>query len=320
LISWWRKQRPAPPETPSKASGANAEQILQRVEWTILRRLDGILHGDYRSLLRGFGLDLADLREYQSSDDVRFIDWNVTARMNTPYVREFEEDRDMCAWFFLDLSASMDFGSTTISKRMLASELVACLTRVFTRHGNPAGALLYSQQEQAANFIRPRQGRQQALLMIERIHAVRTNKSAAAQQVTNLAGLLDAGRQLLRRRSMVFIVSDFIAEPGWESAVQLLARSHEVVAVRVQDPLEVELPDIGNVQLEDPETGELLWVNTSDRSLRARFAEQARVRQEQLDQTFHRLGMDCLTLTAGQEMAQELVRFCQLRRLRRRRA
>jgi uncharacterized protein (DUF58 family) len=293
---------------------------LQRVEWTILRRLDGILHGDYRSLLRGFGLDLADLREYQSSDDVRFIDWNVTARMNTPYVREFEEDRDMCAWFFLDLSASMDFGSNTVSKRMLASELVACLTRVFTRHGNPAGALLYSQRQEAANFIRPRQGRQQALLMIERIHAQTRTKANSVQQVTNLARLLDSGRQLLRRRSMVFIVSDFIAEPGWESALQLLARSHEVVAVRVQDPLEVALPDIGNLQLEDPETGELLWVNTSDKALRARFAAQASRRQEQLDQTFSRLGMDCLTLTTGQDMAQELVRFCQLRRLRRRRA
>jgi uncharacterized protein (DUF58 family) len=286
----------------------------------VLRRLDGILHGDYRSLLRGFGLDLADLREYQSNDDVRFIDWNVTARMNQPYVREFEEDRDMCAWFFLDLSASMDFGSKDVSKRMRASELVGCLARVFTRHGNPSGALLYSQQGEQANFIRPKQGRPQALAIIDRIHAVRTDRKATTQQVTNLAKLLDAGRQLLRRRSMVFVISDFITHPGWERPLHLLAHSHEVVAVHIEDPLEVELPDVGNLQLEDPETGELLWVNTADKALRERFAMLATQRREHLTQTFNQLGIDCLRLSTGDDMAQALVKFCQLRRLRRRRA
>src|SRR5438128_1176677 len=115
---------------------ADPDKLLRRLEWTVIRRLDGVLQGDYRTLLRGFGLDFADLREYQPHDDVRYIDWNVTARMQVPYVREFQEDREISAWFLLDLSGSVDFGSRTVRKRELSSELVAVLARLLTRYGN----------------------------------------------------------------------------------------------------------------------------------------------------------------------------------------
>src|SRR5579862_3681752 len=124
-------------------SARNAERALRKLEWTVLRRLDGLLHGDYRTLFRGFGLDLADLREYQYHDDVRHIDWNVTARLATPYVREYNEDRDLTAWFLLDLSASVDFGSTSQRKSNVAADLCAVLARMLTRHGNRVGAMLY---------------------------------------------------------------------------------------------------------------------------------------------------------------------------------
>src|SRR5213596_1030813 len=127
----------------------NAENVLKRLEWTVIRRLDGLLQGDYRTLLRGAGLDLADLREYQHHDDVRHIDWNVTARLQTPYVRQFTEDRELNAWFLLDLSGSIDFGSQERTKRTVSAEFVTVLARILTRHGNRVGALFYGNQVDA---------------------------------------------------------------------------------------------------------------------------------------------------------------------------
>ncbi len=137
-------------------SPRNPEQILRRLEWTVIRRLDGLLHGDYRTLFRGYGLDLADLREYQYHDDVRHIDWNVTARLATPYVREYHEDRDLTAWFLLDLSPSVDFGSGTVRKRTVAGEFVTVLARLLSRHGNRVGALFYGDR---VDTVIPRQER-----------------------------------------------------------------------------------------------------------------------------------------------------------------
>ena len=144
----------------------NAAALLRRLEWTVLRRLDGLLQGDYRTLMRGAGLDLADLREYQHHDDVRHIDWNVTARLQQPYVRQFTEDRELSAWFLVDLSASVDFGSNRLTKRRIARDFVAVLARLLTRHGNRVGALLYGNQ---VDTVVPARG--------GRLHAMSENES-----------------------------------------------------------------------------------------------------------------------------------------------
>ena len=143
---------------------ANPEAVLRKLEWTVLRRLDGLLQGDYRTLFRGFGLDLADLREYQYGDDVRHIDWNVTARLQTPYVREYHEDREVTAWFLLDLSPSLDFGSGQVRKRGVSADFVAVLTRILTRHGNKVGALFYG--EDVDTMIPARSGRRHVLQIL----------------------------------------------------------------------------------------------------------------------------------------------------------
>src|SRR5438132_2394732 len=135
----------------------NPERLLERLDWTVIRRLDGLLQGDYRTLFRGYGLDLADLREYQYGDDVRHIDWNVTARLQTPYVREYHEDREITAWFLLDLSASVDFGSRQVRKRAVAADFTALLARLLTRHGNRVGAIFYG-------------------LDVDRVHAARSGR------------------------------------------------------------------------------------------------------------------------------------------------
>src|SRR5205809_75231 len=148
----------------SKAAPRNPEAVLRRLEWTVMRRLDGLLHGDYRTLFRGFGLDLADIREYQYGDDVRHIDWNVTARLQTPYVREYHEDREITAWFLLDLSRSIDFGSQDVQKRALSADFVALLARLLTRHGNRVGAIFYGLD--VDRVIAPRTGRRQVLAIL----------------------------------------------------------------------------------------------------------------------------------------------------------
>jgi len=164
------------------ASSVDPDRLLRRLEWTVLRRLDGVLQGDYRTLFRGFGLDLADLREYQLNDDVRYIDWNVTARLQVPHVREFQEDREVAAWFVLDLSGSVDFGSQQLRKRALASELVAVLARLFTRYGNRVGAVLHS--DRAGEVIPARSGRRHVLHILDRM--VKLGEHSAAPSPTGI--------------------------------------------------------------------------------------------------------------------------------------
>jgi uncharacterized protein (DUF58 family) len=225
-----------------------AEQVLRRLEWTALRRLDGLLQGNYRTLMRGAGLDLADLREYQHHDDVRHIDWNVTARLAIPHVRVFTEDREMAAWFLLDLSPSVDFGSGEQRKRNVSADFVGVLARLLTRHGNRVGAMLYGSGVDAV--IPTRGGRRHVLHLL---HSMLERPAQAESGTTRLRDLLEAAAGLIKRRSTLFVVSDFISEPGWDRPLALLAQRHEVVAVRLLDPLELDLPDLGLLTIRDSE-------------------------------------------------------------------
>ncbi len=303
--------RSPPDSAPAPTFRPNAEQLLRRLEWTVIRRLDGVLQGDYRTLLRGTGLDLADLREYQHHDDVRHIDWNVTARVQTPHVRVFTEDREMAAWFLLDLSPSMDFGSGDLRKRSVSAEFVAVLARLLTRHGNRVGALLYGSRLDAV--IPTRGGRRHVLHLL---HAMQTHAQGPEAGTTRLQELLQAAARLVRRRSTLFVVSDFISEPGWDKPLALLARRHDVVAVRLLDPLELQLPDLGLLTLRDAETGEQLVVNTHDRGFRKRFARIAAQREADLRQALVRAGVDALELSTDDDLVDAIVRFTDLRKRR----
>lgn len=287
------------------------EAILRRLEWHVIRRLDGLLHGDYRTLFRGFGVDLADLREYQYHDDVRHIDWNVTARLQTPYVRVYNEDREVTAWFLLDLSPSVDFGSRQVKKRAVSTEFVTVLARLLSRHGNRVGALFYG--DRIDTVIPARSGRRHVLHLLDRmLSRPELSRSAA----TNLADFLQGAFRIMRRRSLVFVVSDFISAPGWAKPLALLARRHEVVAVRLYDSLEMELPDLGLLVVEDAETGEQLFVDTHDRAFRKRFAVAAERRETELRSAFRRTGVDALELSTEDDLADAIVRFADLRKRR----
>jgi uncharacterized protein (DUF58 family) len=289
---------------------ASAENILRRLEWTVIRRLDGLLHGDYQTLFRGFGLDLADLREYQYHDDVRYIDWNVTARLMTPYVRVYNEDREVTAWFLLDLSPSVDFGSN-VKKRSVSTELVTVLARLLTRHGNRVGALFYG--DRVDTVIPARSGRRHALHVL---HRMLSRPEPSRSSATNLRDLLQTAFRVMQRRSLVFVVSDFISTPGWAEPLAHLAQRHEIVAVRLYDPLEMELPDLGLIMMRDAETSEQLFVDTHDRNFRKRFAALAERREHELRSAFNHAGVDALELSTSDDLVDAILRFADLRKRR----
>jgi uncharacterized protein (DUF58 family) len=292
-------------------SPRNPEAILRRLDWTVLRRLDGVLHGDYRTLFRGFGLDLADLREYQYHDDVRHIDWNVTARLNTPYVREYNEEREVAAWFLLDLSPSVDFGAQHVKKRAVSAEFVTVLARLLTRHGNRVGAVIYG--DSVDTVIPARSSRRHVLHIL---HRMLTRPERTQSTATNLTEFLEAAVRAIPRRSLIFVVSDFISEPGWAKSLAQLARRHEIVAVRLFDELEMELPDLGLITMQDAETGEQIFVDTHDKGFRQRFAAIARRREAELRASFVRAGVDALELSTGDDLVDAILRFADLRKRR----
>ena len=324
---------PALPPLPTRTG--LAERLLRELEWTVIRRLDGLMQGDYRTLMRGQGLDLADLREYQSHDDVRHIDWNVTARLDTPHVRVFTEDREMSAWFLLDLSPSTAFGPPGHTKRDILTGFVAVLARLLTRHGNRVGAMLYG-GGQGGNttstspgpaprtvdgVLPPRNSRAHVLHLV---HQVLTPAPAPEQappptgggSTTELHRLLQAALATVRRRSTVFVVSDFISAPGWENPLAHLVQRHDVVAVRLLDPLELELPDVGLITLRDAESGEQLQVDTHDAGFRRRFAHLAAQREARLHEALARAGANTLELRTDDDLLEALLRFMDMRRRR----
>ncbi|MEC5399812.1 DUF58 domain-containing protein [Uliginosibacterium sp. H1] len=296
------------PPPPDVVPG-DAAQLLHQLEWTVIRRLDGLLHGDYRTLFRGPGLDLADLREYQYQDDVRHIDWNVTARLQTPYVREYNEDRDLTAWFLLDLSASQTFGSQ-VQKLSVATAFVTVLSRLLTRHGNRVGALLYGNR--VDTVLPPKSSRQHVLHLMHLL----MNRPPPQAGATDLATLINEANRSMPRRGLVFVISDFITQPGWEAALGRLTQRHEVIAVRLYDPLEMELPDIGLMWMQDPETGEQLFVDTHDKGFRRRYAKLAAEREDALREGLAAAGVDTLELATDDDLAEAISRFADLRRSR----
>ncbi|RPI88096.1 MAG: DUF58 domain-containing protein [Chloroflexi bacterium] len=294
--------------TPDRAT---PDRILQRLDWQVIRRLDGLLQGDYRSLFYGYGVDFADLREYQPEDDIRYIDWNVTARMDTPYVRQYVEDREITAWFLLDLSPSIDFGTTQSNKRMVLIDFVTTLARLLTRHGNRIGAIFYGSQVEKT--IPAKGGRIQVLRLVNDLL-----KQPPLQRApfTDLKPLLEGALHAVKKRSLVFVISDFISVPGWERPLALLNQRHEVLAVRLWDPSEMELPDVGPVIMEDAETGEQIYVDTHDKKFRTRFTEAAKQREAVLNHAFIRAGVDVLPISTDEDLVRAIVKFAKLRSTR----
>jgi len=296
--------------TPSRRDPSQAERLLRRLDWQVIRRLDGLLQGDHRALFYGSGSDFADLREYQPQDDVRYIDWNVTARLDTPYVRQYIEDRELTAWLLLDRSSSMRFGHVDRTKEAVMIEMATTIGRLLTRDGNRIGAVLYDNTIE--RVVEPRGGRMQVLRLTRDLLRPPHPVGAA----TELGGLFRAGLDTIRRRSLVFVLSDFISEPGWERSLGMLAQRNEVVALRIWDSREVGLVDAGVVVLRDAETGEQLVVDTSDPAFRRRFGDAVAARDEQLHASIRRAGVDHYDVSTDDDLVRVLLRMVAKRKQR----
>jgi uncharacterized protein (DUF58 family) len=279
------------------------ERLLVRLEWRVLRRLDGRLAGGYRTAHRGTGTDLVGLREYTEGDDARHIDWNVTARLNEPQLRVFTEDRELTVWLVLDRSASMTVGAPGRGKNDVLSELALVLARLFGRGGNRVGALLYDTG--AVRIVPPGTGRRHALRISAEL--ARTAGFGRGGSTTDLAAMLDAVAKLARRRALIVVISDFIGDGDWGRSLLRLVPRHEVVALRVIDAADDELPDVGLVVVEDAETGEQLVIDSSDPLLRARLRAGVDERDDRLAAGMSRAGVPIHRIGTDADLATALI-------------
>jgi uncharacterized protein (DUF58 family) len=278
------------------------ERLLLRLEWKVVRRLDGRLQGDHRTVHRGSGIDFTGSRAYVDGDDARYIDWNVTARLDEPYLRVFTEDRELTVWLVLDRSASMVAGRPGRGKHDVLAELALVLARMFGRGGNRVGALLFDTG--MLRVVPPGTSRRHALRIgaeLERTGAARGGAT------TDLAEMLDAAGRLARRRALIVVLSDFIGDGDWERSLQRLVRRHEVVALRIVDTADCLLPEAGLIVVEDTETGEQLVVDSADPLLRVRFRAAVDARDARLAAGMRRAGVPVHRIDTDRDLVEALV-------------
>ena len=287
------------------------DRVLHRLEWHVIRRLDGRLQGNYRTLFRGVGTDFRDLRDYEPGDDVRHIDWNVTARMDSPFIRQYAEERELTAWLLLDRSPSMAYGAVDRPKELVLCEIAATIARLLTRGGNRVGAVLYDNQIETT--LIPRSGRNQVLTITRSL----LKPVQPRGTVTALADLLENALGMIRRRSLIVLVSDFISEPGWERPLLQLTERNEVVAIRLVDPSEFALPDAGMIVVEDAESGEQLLIDSSDPEFRRRLQAAGEEREASLRAATARAGVVLHDVSTDEDLVTALVRIVESRRQRR---
>lgn len=308
----------APLAAVRRLAPASPEEVLRRLELNVNRRLDGLLHGDYQGLLPGHGSEPGEARRYEPGDDVRRIDWNVTARQQTPYIRESIADRELEAWLVVDASPSLDFGTADMEKRDLALAAAAAIGLLVARAGNRTGAVI-SRPDGIA--VRPaRQGRQHLLALLSTIQSSPRGSSDATRGAGPQAGLgalLDRTMKVARRRGMVAVVSDFLDDPStWKRSLTTLTHRHDVLCLELVDPRELELPDVGILAVVDPETGRRREVDTSNTKLRRRYAAAALEQRSAITSTIRSAGAAQLRLRTDGDWLGDIVRHVSERKRR----
>lgn len=278
---------------------------IRRVEIRTRRLAEEHLAGAYRSVFKGRGMDFEDVRAYAAGDDVRFIDWNVTARMHTPFVKEFKEERELSVMIVVDVSASGDFGSAAQTKRELAADVAACLAFSAVSNGDKVGLLLFS--DRVEKYLPPRKGRPQALRIIRDVLFHRP-----AQRGTSLRRALNFLNHVQCRRAIVFLVSDFL-DRDYERTLKVTARRHDLVPLRLFDARELALPDAGWIVVTDAETGELAELDTGDPAVRSAFARLAAERQTALRDGLRRMGTDAIEIPTNESYLLPIQRFMEKR-------
>ncbi|PZA07108.1 MULTISPECIES: DUF58 domain-containing protein [unclassified Meiothermus] len=307
----------APQKPPPRVQEPPAE-LLRRLEFKVLRRLDGFLFGDYTGVFYGPSLDLAEVREYQPGDEVRRIDWSVTARTGKLHVRQYREEREITAWLIVDLSASMNFGTRRVLKREAALEFAVTAAAIVARHGDKVGAVVTS--EGGMRILPAGTGRRQILKIAQLFTSPPSEagprNTSQPPPVDPLEQALHYLNRTLKRRALIFVVSDFLASPpaapgalSWAKPIGRLAYRHEVIAVRISDPAERELPKVGELRLRDPESAQEIWVNTSDPRVRSAYAALVREHEEGIRRVLRSAQVDLLELSTAQEIVEPLLKF-----------
>ncbi|TMD18218.1 MAG: DUF58 domain-containing protein [Chloroflexi bacterium] len=304
------------------AGGLAVDQLLRRSRWPVLRRLGFHPGGDERSSMRGAGLEYSDVREYQAGDDPRTIEWNITARSDRPYVRESLPDRGLDAWLLVDITRSLDWGTARCLKRQLALEFSAVVGQLLIGRGNRVGALLFD--DRVRSILPPSAGRTALLQLIARMERATDGQQAPSTSGGGPGGgptdlgraLAEAGR-LIRRPSMMVLISDFMTPGGWQQPLSALAIRHEVVAVWITDPREGEIPDVGVVTFEDPESGEQILVDTRSAHLRARFQQAAAAQRGTIRADLLRARAAVAEMSTEAELVPQLVAFIKQREAQR---
>jgi uncharacterized protein (DUF58 family) len=285
---------------------------IRRLQLRARRAVQDLLGGEYHSVFKGTGLSFEEVREYQPGDDVRSIDWNVTARMGQPFIKRYIEERERTLVLLIDVSGSQGFGTQRHTKRAVAAELAALLSFCAIHNNDRVGLITFTDTVEL--FIPPAKGTRHALRLIREILF-----GQARGRQTSIAAAMDFLQKVQHKRGIVFLMSDFL-DDGYERTLRLAARRHDLTLVRVADPREEELPALGLVQVEDSETGRQFLLDTSDREVRDRYAEQARKRREQVTRLARGASLDLIEVSTDGGHLDELVRFFERRerRLRRR--
>ncbi|MCW2508715.1 MAG: uncharacterized protein JWR28_2932 [Modestobacter sp.] len=294
---------------PHFGEGSSAEVLLHRLELTVRRRLDGLLQGDHLGLVPGSGSEAGDSRTYHPGDDVRRMDWPVTARTQVPHVRETIADRELETWAVLDLSASLDFGTANCEKRDLAIAGLAAVSHLTVRGGNRLGAVVTTGERVDRYPAMP--GRLAADRLLRSV--VATPRAAGGRR-GDLTAALESLRRPPRRRGLVVVISDFLGDADWERPLRGLSARHELLAIEVVDPRELELADVGLLTVVDPETGQTLEVPTGNADVRRRFAEGAAAQREEIAAALRRTGAGHLRLQTDRDWLADVVRFVAHRR------
>jgi uncharacterized protein (DUF58 family) len=287
---------------------------VRQIELRTRRLVTDALAGEYHSVFKGRGMDFDEVREYSPGDEVRLIDWNVTARTGTPFIKKLREERELTLVLAVDVSASGKFGSQSQSKRELAAEVASVLAFSAIRNRDKVGLLLFS--DEVEQYVPPKKGRQHVLRVIRDILFC-----APRRPGTDVAAALDFCNDVLRRRAVIFVISDFIETPEafarLRRLLQITNRRHDLVLLHLRDRHEDQLPSLGLITLEDPETGEVMEIDTGSRHVRETFAQLARERMDQFRRAARQAGVDTLELRTGESYSQALYSFFKNRTSRR---
>jgi uncharacterized protein (DUF58 family) len=287
------------------------KELLKKVRHLEIRTrglVNQVFSGEYHSVFKGRGMTFSEVREYQMGDDIRTIDWNVTARFNHPFVKVFEEERELTVMLLVDMSGSQFFGSQGQLKRDIAVEISAILAFSAMKNNDKVGALLFS--DQIEQFIPPRKGRSHALRIVRELISFEPGRPA-----TSIQTALEYLNRVLKKRSIVFVISDFMDE-GYETALRIAGRRHDLIGISLVDPREMELPKVGLMTIRDAETGEQRWIDTSDARLRAAYQAYRRSVLDSRRALFLKAKLDAIEVRLGQSYMKPLTDFFRLRERR----